>query len=355
MRQIICKSFYLNLSSQTHKYACKLFNANPNLSVISSKSYSKKTNIEDAVKKGKTLLSKTLKELKKTPIAHQLRNVNSLNINKRKITFTTLFSALMVSFFAAVYGLGKPPVDNEGMVRKDRFSNLPLPIEYFFRFLHELQYYVTIFTSNSSEKLLPDQRKYGERKKYTLILEFTDVLVHPKYNQARGWSFKKRPGIDYFLESVGTCYEIVLYTAEPAVTVFPIIKAMDPKNIISYKLVKNSTLLLDGQRLKDLDNINRNLSRVIVVDWDSNCTKCHPDNVLVIPRWFGNDDDMSLIYLSQFLLAIADNEIEDVREVVKYYNKFEDPLRAFREKQTKLVEIAEANANKQMDKSKLWL
>lgn len=43
-------------------------------------------------------------------------------------------------------------------------------------------------------------------------------------------------------------------------------------------------------------------------------------------------------------LAISQNQINDVRDVIKYYNQFEDPLGTFREKQKKLIEQAEAEA-----------
>lgn len=46
----------------------------------------------------------------------------------------------------------------------------------------------------------------------------------------------------------------------------------------------------------------------------------------------------------KFVLAIADNNIEDVREVLKYYSKYDDPVAAFREKQKILIEELEAQA-----------
>lgn len=114
--------------------------------------------------------------------------------------------------------------------------------------------------------------------KYTLVLEFTDVLVHPDWTYKTGWRFKKRPGnvyffryykliasitgIDHFLESLGSTFEIVVYTAEQGMTVFPIVEALDPKNIISYKLVRDATNFIDGKHIKDLDRLNRDLSKV---------------------------------------------------------------------------------------------
>jgi len=36
------------------------------------------------------------------------------------------------------------------------------------------------------------------------------------------------------------------------------------------------------------------------------------------------------------LLAIATSEVQDVREVLDFYNQFDDPVEAFRENQRKL-------------------
>lgn len=47
----------------------------------------------------------------------------------------------------------------------------------------------------SRDKLLPDPpgAPYYQPP-YTLVLELTDVLVHPDWTYRTGWRFKKRPG-----------------------------------------------------------------------------------------------------------------------------------------------------------------
>lgn len=40
--------------------------------------------------------------------------------------------------------------------------------------------------------------------------------------------------------------------------------------------------------------------------------------------------------------AVAQSDVEDVREVLRYYSEFDDPLAVFREKQKKLMEQQEA-------------
>lgn len=115
----------------------------------------------------------------------------------------------------------------------------------------------------SRDKLLPDPVSYPYiQPEYTLVLELTDVLVHPEWTYNTGWRFKKRPGLDAFLESLYGKYEIVIYTSEQGMTVFPIVEALDPKNYISYKLVRDATHFENGRHIKNLTRLNRDLQKV---------------------------------------------------------------------------------------------
>lgn len=73
-------------------------------------------------------------------------------------------------------------------------------------------------------------------------------------------------GLDNFLENLHGIYEIVVYTAEQGMTVFPIVDAIDTRNLINYKLVRDATLFLNGRHLKDLDKLNRDLSKVMDIN-----------------------------------------------------------------------------------------
>lgn len=57
-------------------------------------------------------------------------------------------------------------------------------------------------------------------------------------------------------------YEIVIYTAELGMTVFPILEALDPQNLITYKLVRDATNFTNGHHVKELSKLNRNLEKV---------------------------------------------------------------------------------------------
>ena len=45
-------------------------------------------------------------------------------------------------------------------------------------------------------------------------------------------------------------------------TMFPILDTLDPNGYIMYRLVRDATHFLDGAHVKDLDRLNRDLSKV---------------------------------------------------------------------------------------------
>jgi len=105
-----------------------------------------------------------------------------------------------------------------------------------------------------------------------------------------------------------------------------------------YRLFRDATRFKNGIHTKDLHSLNRDLKRVIVVDWNPKTTEDTPDNAMILPKWTGDNSDRSLISLAQFLQEVATSDVDDVREVLSYYRKFDDPIEAFRENQRKLEE-----------------
>jgi len=58
--------------------------------------------------------------------------------------------------------------------------------------------------------------------------------------------------------------------------------------------------------LQDLDNLNRDLSKVILVDCDPKGFQKHPRNALLLKKWQGTDGDRTLIDLAAFLRSKFD-------------------------------------------------
>jgi mitochondrial import inner membrane translocase subunit TIM50 len=137
----------------------------------------------------------------------------------------------------SLYELAQPELDADGKPIADEFSDLAPFEQYKNRILKSFNYYQKFVQEPSYDKLPYIQPKY------TLVLEMKDVLVHPDWTYATGWRFKKRPGVDQFLEQLGRLFEVVVYTADHGLTVFPVLDALDPNGFIMYRLVR------DGEKI----------------------------------------------------------------------------------------------------------
>lgn len=82
----------------------------------------------------------------------------------------------------------------------------------------------------------------------------------------------------------------------------PVMAQIDPKGqYIHYRLFRESTRYRKGKHIKDLSCLNRDLSRVILIDWNPDAASLQPRNAFIIKRWKGEDSDRELIDLAAFL------------------------------------------------------
>jgi len=265
-----------------------------------------------------------------------------------------LIISLSISTPLFIIQRGRPLRTEDGDIIEDQYSKHMMPIAYTKRAWGELMSVKRELIEPSSKKLLPDPLKEPYyQPPYTLVMELMDVLLHPVYDSVTGWRFKKRPGIDYFLSQVGPpMYEVVIFTTENGMTAHPLIQSMDSKGYIMYSLFRDSARYkvgfskgnimkgempkLDPYYQKDLRFLNRDLKKVIMIDCDQKAFEKNPDNGLCIKKWDGSTDDSTLYDLASLLRAIAVSNVDDVREVVRYYNSKEDPIEAFKEAQKQM-------------------
>ena len=251
---------------------------------------------------------------------------------------------------------GKPKTTEDGEVLRDQYSAMITPAAYIARAWGEVMDVKKEIVEPISTKLLPDPlREPYYQPPYTLVIELMDVFLRPVYDSVTGWRFKKRPGIDYFLSQVThPLYEIVIFTRETGPTAWPLIDSMDPKGYIMYRLFRDSARyksgfsfgnILEGELphvapyyQKDLSYLNRDLSKVIIVDCDKKAYEHNPDNGLFIEKWDGSSSDSALYDLATLLRTIASSNVEDVRPVLRHYAKHDDPLEAFKQAQLKAQE-----------------
>ncbi|KZF24511.1 import inner membrane translocase subunit tim-50 [Xylona heveae TC161] len=167
-------------------------------------------------------------------------------------------------------------------------------------------------------KLLPNTDPAWERP-YTLVLSLEDLLVHSEWSREHGWRMAKRPGVDYFLRYLSQYYELVIFTTVPSMIADPVIRKLDPFRIVMWPLFREATRYKNGEYIKDLSYLNRDLSKVILVDTVAAHARLQPDNAIVLPKWQGNSNDKELVALIPFLEYVATMGFDDTRTVLKSF------------------------------------
>ncbi|KDQ12025.1 hypothetical protein BOTBODRAFT_113621 [Botryobasidium botryosum FD-172 SS1] len=199
------------------------------------------------------------------------------------------------------------------------------------------------FNKPAWKELLPPPLPPTHQRPYTLLISIDDLLVTSVWDRQHGWRTAKRPGVDYFLAYLSQFYEIVVFTTQPSYTAIPILEKLDPFSwYISYKLFREATRSYNGQIVKDLKYLNRDLSKVIALDTSAEHLQLNPDSAVVIPRWKGDPSDRGLIGLIPFLESIGIHQPPDVRPILKAYEGKNIPLEyAKKEAEIKAKHIAE--------------
>uniref|UniRef100_A0A452GKS4 Mitochondrial import inner membrane translocase subunit TIM50 n=1 Tax=Gopherus agassizii TaxID=38772 RepID=A0A452GKS4_9SAUR len=278
------------------------------------------------------------------------------------------------SGIAVIYIFGSNSVDEQGAKVRyaaatfDSSSSLadPVVVQQLRRTYKYFKDYRQMIIEPTSPKLLPDPLKEPYyQPPYTLVIELTDVLLHPEWSLVTGWRFKKRPGIDSLFQQLAPHYEIVIFTSETGMTAFPLIDSVDPHGFISYRLFRDATRYMDGHHVKDISCLNRDPAKVVVVDCKKEAFRLQPFNGMALKKWDGSSDDRTLFDLAAFLKTIALSGVEDVRTVLENYSMEDDPLEAFKHRQSQLEQeeqqrLADLSKNKKQQlflgslASRLW-
>ena len=82
------------------------------------------------------------------------------------------------------------------------------------------------------------------------------------------------------------------------------------------RLGRESTLLKNGEYIKDLSYLNRPAKDIVYVDFTDEKCQFHKGNVLILPKWEGDREDRELYDIMPFLEDLAMKHGQDTRKVI---------------------------------------
>lgn len=160
----------------------------------------------------------------------------------------------------------------------------------------------------------------SQRYKYTLVVDLDETLVHYVEEETKAY-VQVRPFADYFLSEMGKYFEIVIFTAAAEDYADLVLKELDKKNNISYRLYRKHTEQKNGVFLKDLSKLGRDITKVCIIDNNRENFDLQPENGLHISSFLGEQNDTELFLLSKDLLMIINDDKEDIRNRLEVIRK----------------------------------
>ena len=121
----------------------------------------------------------------------------------------------------------------------------------------------------------------------------------------------KRPGVDEFLLEMSKHYEIVIYTASLNKYADPLLDLLDIHKVIRYRLFRESCVFYEGNYVKDLSVLDRDIRKTIIIDNSPNSYLFHPENAIDCSSFIDDPRDRELDQIGSFLAGIKD--AKDVR------------------------------------------
>ncbi|EKV07779.1 Mitochondrial import inner membrane translocase subunit tim50 [Penicillium digitatum] len=242
------------------------------------------------------------------------------SIDRRKARMANIvYAAMLLAGFAGMGYLGRNWENEEEERQHPEVPSGWSPGLWYSRIKARTSDLTSYYKDPAFPKLLPDEDA-EMRQPYTLVLSLEDLLVHSEWTREHGWRVAKRPGVDYFLRYLNQYYELVLFTSVPSMMADQVLRKLDPYRIIRWPLFREATRYKDGEYIKDLQYLNRDLSKVILIDTKEEHARYQPENAIVLDKWTGDPKDKTLVALIPFLEYLAGMGVEDVRTVLKSFD-----------------------------------
>lgn len=181
------------------------------------------------------------------------------------------------------------------------------------------------------ESLIGPIRVEDAHKK-TLVLDLDETLVHSSFKPIPSPDYiipveidgklvdvyvLKRPWLDHFMESIGHRFEVVVFTASLSKYADPLLDLLDKWHVVRWRLFRESCVPYEGNYVKDLSCMGRELSQTIIVDNSPHSYVFQPANALPISTFIDDMEDQELLTLLPILQQLE--TAEDVRDALRQH------------------------------------
>ncbi|KAK8832881.1 hypothetical protein WA577_001699 [Blastocystis sp. JDR] len=256
-----------------------------------------------------------------------------------------------LEFLQDSFALIQEPVN--GLYRTDSFASIqPLihPIiqsvkkntdEYLPVFLIQSLPPYTSISDDYKSPLLPP---LPNQKRLTLVLDLDETLVHCSLSplspyqhkfpiELDGQSFtvwaRERPYLRDFLKYCSSLCEVILFTASRREYADELIKYFDPNDeFFSARFYRDSCTPVNGNYVKDLNRLQHDLARTVIVDNSIVCFGYFINNGVPITSWYDDWSDIDLYNLANMVRYLC--SVDDVRPVLKSMFSLESSIGAFK-------------------------